>query len=149
MKRPVSAMAAPLRTRLLFNLELWVRARLMPFQVSRHSLQKALDLATPSGLTSYPGLPVSFIVHRVTRTARRPWLMRDRRCLRQGLLGFRFLREAGHDPVLYFGVAPNSICEEKLTAHCWIVINGKTVLGMPEMPLLTIYAYPELRDPCH
>ena len=148
MSRPASSIAFPRSTRLLFNLDLWLRARLMPFQLSRGSLETALKLATPRGPASYPGLPVSYIVGRVVRVARRPWLMRDRRCLRQGLLGFRFLREAGHDPRLYFGVNPASITDDRLAAHCWVDINGKTVLGMPETPLLTVYTYPEGRDSC-
>lgn len=148
MSRRATAMAAPLGTRLLFNLELWLRARLMPFQLSRDSLEKALKLATPVGPASYPGLPVSYIVDKVVRVARRPWLMRDRRCLRQGLLGFRFLREAGHDPRLNFGVDPGSIASNRLAAHCWVDVNGKTVLGMQEAPLLTVYIYPDGDDPC-
>ncbi len=149
MSRSASTMVIPLGARLLFNLELWVRARLMPFQVSRDSFEKALKLATSNRRAFYSGLPVSYITDRVVQTARRPWLMRDRRCLRLGLLGFRFLREAGHDPRLCFGVNPGSITDTKLAAHCWIDINGKTVLGMPETPLVTVYTYPEQPNSCH
>lgn len=136
-------MTAPsLTTRLLFNLDLWIRARLLPWQASRNSLDVVLKLATPAGSASYSGLPVSYVVRKVARTVRHPWLMRDRRCLREGVLGFRFLREAGYEPHLCFGVEPGSIAADRLSAHCWIDVAGETVLGAPHTPLLTVFVYP-------
>lgn len=129
-------------TRLLFSLELWIRARLLPWQVSRSSLEAALRLATPTSPASYPGLPVAYVVRKVARSVRHPWLMRDRRCLREGLLGFRFLREAGHQPSLCFGVAPGSVSSDRLSAHCWINVEGETVLGASNAPLLTVFVSP-------
>lgn len=141
-------MPAPLTTRLLFCLELWLRARLLPWQVPRGSLDQVLKLATFSGAPSYPGLPLSYVVRKVAHAVRHPWLMRDRRCLREGLLGYRFLRKAGYEPKLCFGVDPASVSADRLAAHCWVEVDGKTVLGASATPMLPILIHPEKDAPC-
>lgn len=136
-------MSVPLSRRFLFRLELWLRARLLPFRLARDlPLEDALRLATPRHPPAYPGLPVAYVAKRVARTVRRPWLMRDRRCLREGLLGFRFLREAGHDPLLHFGVDPASLGAPRLAAHCWVSVDGEIVLGPPRTQLIGLHVYP-------
>ena len=94
--------------RALFRVHLWLSARLMPVLVGRRDFERVLKLAPLQLSAPYRDLPWTYIVHRVKRTVRRPWLMRDRRCLREGLLGFRFLRMAGLDPELRFGVDARS-----------------------------------------
>mgnify|MGYP003678515736 CR=1 FL=1 len=67
--------------------------------------------------------------------------MRSRRCLRQGVLGFRYLRLAGHDPKLHFAVAPASINTPQPRAHCWISLDGETVLNPPSEPMIDLFIY--------
>lgn len=130
----------PSRTgRLRFKIELWIRARLLPLQLRRVSLEKALERANPATLSTYSGLSVAYVVTRVQRTLRRPWLMRDQRCLRQGILGFRFLRAAGHDARLHFGVVESSLSAERIAAHCWVTVEGETVLGGQEADFVPIH----------
>ncbi|TIS71759.1 MAG: hypothetical protein E5W99_27790, partial [Mesorhizobium sp.] len=69
-----------------------------PVLVARRDFESVLKLAPLQLPTPYRGLPCSYVVGRVNRTVRHPWVMRDRRCLREGLLGFRFLRMAGFNP---------------------------------------------------
>jgi hypothetical protein len=58
--------------------------------------------------------------------------MRDRRCLREGLLAFRFLSMAGYGPVLRFGVQRGSAARgQRLSAHCWIEVENETMLNPP------------------
>ena len=114
--------------RLRFGVSLWLAARLLPFRVAHKPLQQVLGIADPSALR-FPGLPHEYITARVMRTTRRPWLMRKRPCLRQGLLGCRFLAEAGYAPELHFGIDGDSIGTHRLSAHCWVCINGKPVLN--------------------
>jgi hypothetical protein len=67
--------------------------------------------------------------------------MRARRCLREGLLGFRFLRLAGFYPVLHFGVEPESVAAEHLRAHCWITLADSCVLNPPSETMVRLFSW--------
>ena len=125
-----------------FRPNLWISARLLPLLVVGRSLGQILAMATPdkSELT-YPGLPAGEIVKAVKRVAARPWLMRDRRCLREGLLAFRFLRLAGHRPVLHFGVAPATLGEKRPRAHCWVSLDGDIILNPSTEPMVELFSH--------
>jgi hypothetical protein len=64
--------------------------------------------------------------------------MRDRRCLREGLLAYRFLRSAGYSPDLVFGVDPRSLDGPKPDAHCWIRLDGRDVFNPPKQPMTIV-----------
>jgi hypothetical protein len=128
--------------RALFRAHLWLSARLMPAFVGRRDFAGVLKLAPLQSSTPYRDLPWTYIVHRVNRTVRRPWFMRDRRCLREGLLGFRFLRMAGLDPDLHFGVDAKSMHEPRLSAHCWVCLDGKPVVSDSQPGMVEIYRHP-------
>jgi hypothetical protein len=115
-------------------------ARLLPSRVANKPLQKVLEMAEPTSLR-FAGLHHDYITERVLRATRRPWLMRDRRCLRQGLLGCRFLAEAGYAPELHFGIDGDSIGTHRLAAHCWVCIQGKPVLNdrIKDMPTILVH----------
>ena len=115
-------------TRLRFGVSLWIAARLLPLRVARKPWRRVLTMADPSSIR-FAGLHHDSIPARVLRATRRPWLMRDRPCLRQGLLGCRFLAEAGYAPELHFGINGDSIGTHRLSAHCWVCINGTPVLN--------------------
>jgi hypothetical protein len=128
--------------RALFRAHLWLSARLMPAFVGRRDFEGVLKLAPLQLPTPYRDLPWTYIVQRVNRTVRRPWFMRHRRCLREGLLGFRFLRMAGLDPDLHFGVDAKSMHEPRLSAHCWVCLDGKPVVSDSQPGMVEIYRHP-------
>ena len=125
-----------------FRVNLSVAARLLPAFVKRISLAETLRLATPSaGTTGYVELKPAEIVRAVVRATRRPWLMRDRRCLRQGVLAFHFLTLAGHRPVLHFGVVPSTMSMPRPRAHCWVSVQDFIILNPPMEPMVEILAH--------
>lgn len=128
--------------RALFRCHLWASARLLPILVANRSFEDVLKWAPLASSTPYRGLPAAYIVARVNRAVRRPWLMRDRRCLREGLLGHRFLRFAGFDPELRFGVDPKSLQSPRLSAHCWVCLDGKPVVSDSLPGMIEIYCHP-------
>jgi hypothetical protein len=121
-----------------FRLALWWDARTLPFRVSRDNLTEVLAIADGAVTPGLAGLPLADIIRRVKRTTRRPWLMTDRRCLREGLLAYRFLRAAGYKPELHFGVDRDSIREPSMRAHCWVVVGGEIVLNPPDPSMVTV-----------
>jgi hypothetical protein len=127
--------------RLRFRFVLWLAARLLPWRVAQHPLDRVLRLARPGG-PRFLGLPHEYIAKRILRTTRRPWLMRDRRCLRQGLLGQRFFAEAGYAPELHFGIEPRSIGTAQVSAHCWVCLDGRPALNdrLPNMKTILVHA---------
>ncbi|RRI01168.1 lasso peptide biosynthesis B2 protein [Mesorhizobium tamadayense] len=127
--------------RALFRTHLWLSARLMPALIGRRDFETVLKWAPLDAPTPYRGLPSAYIVTRVNRTVRHPWLMRDRRCLREGLLGFRFLRMAGFDPELRFGVDSKSMHAPRLSAHCWVCLDGKPVVSDSLPGMVEIYRH--------
>ena len=127
--------------RALFRCHLWASARLMPALIAGRSFEDVLKWAPLASSTPYRGLPAAYIVAHVNRIVRHPWLMRDRRCLREGLLGFRFLRMAGLDPELRFGVDASSMNEPRLSAHCWVCLDGRPVVSDSLPGMVEIYRH--------
>jgi hypothetical protein len=117
--------------RLRFKTALWLWARWVPVLAWRRDLQSLIDATAPSPRAPFRRLSADYIARRVRRATRRPVLMRERPCLREGLLGYRFLRLAGFEPELHFGVDPASVAAERLRAHCWVVLDGENVLSAP------------------
>jgi hypothetical protein len=128
-------------TKIRFRIALWCDARLLPFRVWRERpLAEVLSLARPPRRVSYAGLPIAYILKRVVKTTRRPILMRDRRCLRQGILAFRFMAAAGYNSELHFGVDRTSLAGS-IKAHCWLVHRGTTVLNPPNPTTVPIFVH--------
>ena len=122
--------------------EVWLAARLLPVLASHRSLDALLRLATPKRPSPrYAGIEAREIVDIVKRAARRPWVMRDRRCLREGLLAFRFLRLAGFHPELQFSIAPSSLSESRPRAHCRVELDGETILNPCPEPMADLFSY--------
>jgi hypothetical protein len=128
--------------RMRFRVALWTQARLMPVLIRHRDLNAVLVLAQARGHSRAP-MDAAYIIKHVRRTTRRPWLMRGNRCLRQGLLGFRFLSEAGFNPELHFGIDPNSMRAADLAAHCWIMVDGKPALSEPQPGMVTVLVHPQ------
>lgn len=126
--------------RLPFTLDLWIEARLLTL-FSRRPLEDLLRRATP-GTDDYPyALSVDQIVTAVKNSVARPWRMRGRRCLREGLLAFRYLHLAGHRPTLHFGIVPQTAATARPRAHCWVCVDNRIVLNPPEEPMVELFSY--------
>jgi len=123
-----------------FRVELWLAARLLPWRVTGKSFEQMLAMASPDGSVDLAGLPAEYVSRRV-RSVRRPWLMRDRRCLREGLLGFEFLRRSGYSPELHFAVDPASVSSDRISAHCWVCLDGKPIVGDRQGDQVTIFVH--------
>ncbi|MBN9075974.1 MAG: hypothetical protein BGN87_09265 [Rhizobiales bacterium 65-79] len=141
--RPATA-SATLATRAAFRLELWLRARLLPLRLAGHdTLAGMLALAEPAaGRRHFAGLPAAYVVRAVRRTLRHRVVMRGRPCLREGLLAYRFLAEAGYRPQLHFGVDPGIVASDRAVAHCWVTLDGATVIGGSQIPYVEIHVHP-------
>jgi len=135
--------------KLRFRIALWCWARVLPALVWRRDLTSLMALTKPAPRVPYRGLAAEYIVRRVKKTTRRPWLMRDRPCLRDGILAMRFLRLAGYEPTLHFGLDKNSVGADTLSAHCWVALNNKIMLNppTPSMIEILIYARDQLLPP--
>ena len=89
----------------------------------------------------YSAIPAPVIAALATSMTRRAWVMRDRKCLRQGLIGYRFLRKAGYMPELHFGISPDSLAKPKISAHCWVELDGLAVIGQSLEGMVTIHVH--------
>jgi len=125
-----------------FHANLWFAARFLPVFARRRELEPLLQMATPApDATAFSELAMDTIVEAVKASVARPWRMRGRRCLREGLLAFHFLSLAGYAPVLHFGVNTKSLKSTKPSAHCWVSVAGKIVLNAPAEPLHELFVY--------
>jgi hypothetical protein len=121
--------------RVVFTGHVWLSARILPLLVGRQDMNGVRRYTASPERMPYAGLSADYIIGRVVRASRRPWLMRDRRCLREGLLGFRFLSLAGYRPELRFGVDVKSAGRPTIKAHCWVCLGDRAIIGdrLPDM----------------
>ncbi len=126
---------------LRFRVALWFWARLLPVLAWERNLVSLLALARPGRATPYRGLSAEYIARRTKKATRRPWVMQDRPCLRDGVLAVRFLRLAGFAPTLHFGVDKESVSRDMLSAHCWVVLDQQTVLNPPTPSMVEVLVY--------
>lgn len=124
-----------------FRVDLWLAARSLPWRVAGKSFEEILAQASPEGRVDYAGFPAEYIARRVRKSVRRPWLMRDRRCLREGLLGFEFLLRSGYSPELHFAVDPASVSSDRISAHCWVCLDGEPIVGDRQGDQVTIFIH--------
>lgn len=133
--------APALMRRLRFRADVWLAARLLPFRLAGRSFEEVLKVVPAAPQPRYAGLPPDYISRTVQRVTRRPLLMRDRRCLRQGLLGFGYMAQAGLSPELHFAVERGSVPTGQLAAHCWVCLDGRPVLSDRTPDMVTIYVH--------
>jgi hypothetical protein len=125
---------------LMFRTELWFWARTLALRCRKsRDFSDIMKIADAGPARRYRGLAAPYIAHRSKRAARRPWVMRDRRCLREGILAYRFLTLAGIPAEMHFGVDRKSIGSAKLSAHCWVVADNMEILNPPEPSMVTIF----------
>jgi hypothetical protein len=117
---------------------IWLAARLLPLRAKRRPIEALLiDATPPAAFEPYRGVGAETIVEAVRATLARPWRMRGRRCLREGLIAFRFLRLAGHPAVLHFAVASRSP-EDRLRAHCWVTLGSAAIMNGPQEGMVSL-----------
>ena len=119
----------------------------MPVRIRGRDLARLIAQYEPGEKRSLTGLKTADILGAVRRATRHPWTMRDRRCLRQGLLAYRYLTLAGHRPELHFGLEKSSLADPRIRAHCWVVLDDGTVLNPPEDGMMTIFVYDGRNSP--
>ncbi|MEE9374728.1 MAG: lasso peptide biosynthesis B2 protein [Rhizobiaceae bacterium] len=113
----------------MLRADIWFHAKLMPLVLKFQSFSTMLNNADVANVDRYQGVPTEAISKLVIRSTHHPWFMRNRRCLRQGLIGYQFMRKAGYRPELHFGVEVESLDAPNINAHCWVVLDGKPVLN--------------------
>ena len=86
------------------------------------------DRLEPDHPPAPPSRPeeVERLIRRIDRLIRLGWPVVRRGCLVRGITRYRFLREAGVDAALCFGIGrlPG---EESFTGHCWLEMEGRAV----------------------
>ena len=126
----------------LLRLKLAVRtwAIWIPVFALGKDLQPLLARAAPRRRTPYEGLSVDTIARCCRKAVRRPILMADRPCLREGLLLNRFLAMAGFSPTLHFGVDRTSLNGPTVKAHCWIKL-GEQIFNPPDPNMVELFFF--------
>lgn len=124
-----------------FRVLLWFTARTMPLRIGGLDLAPLIAAYEPGEVRPLVGLAPDDLLVAIRRVTHHPWAMRDRRCLRQGLLAYRYLTMAGFCPALHFGVDRGSLADQRISAHCWIVLDGKVVLNPPSEGMVTMFVY--------
>ena len=135
------------------RLDRWLRSAILRLHVEALVLaipvlavvlpiRKLLEALTPKRvLRFYRGLEPHQIAAIVASRLRHPWLMRQTRCLRQGLAGYHLMRLAGIPAKLHFAVYPFD--HRRSSAHCWVVSRGACWSAEPERPSAVVLIYPE------
>ena len=127
-------------TLFLLHLHVGCLALLIPDASKLVPLRKLLAWMTPDRPARwYAGISEQDVVHLVQHRLAHPWRMRGRRCLREGLLCFYFLRLIGVPAELHFGVFVQPRGSE--LAHCWVVVHDRCVTLPPQDPYLLIYRH--------
>jgi len=121
---------------------MWIAARCLPVAIFFRSFSEMLQYAEAKVCNRYIGISADQIASAAINATRRPWIMRERRCLRQGLIGYRYLRKAGYQPQLHFGIDSRSVDQEHISAHCWVVLDGKSVINDALQGMSTILIHP-------
>jgi len=75
----------------------------------------------------------------------RPRHMKQRPCLREGLLLFHFLCLAGREPEVHFSVFDPPASRERLDGHCWVSLDGRAVSAPPSEPSVEMMRYRRFR----
>jgi len=133
----------PYLNKVVLKLEIWLRARMLPFQIGNRSLARVLRVAESDPIERLRGTDPDLISKYAIRLTRNPILMRNNQCLRTGVLGYTMLRRAGHEPQLWFGLEDKSLEQEALEAHCWVVLDGKSVIDDQHENMTVIHIHPQ------
>lgn len=113
--------------------ETWLRLHIGLFATATPLLVR-LPLGVLLRLTEGPGWFRPYrrwraeqIQAMVDRRLADPRMMRRRACLRYGLVLYHFLRLAGLDARLHFGLHPQADAADAMRAHCWVTLAGRPI----------------------
>lgn len=134
-------------TRGWFRARLWCEARLVPLRIAGKTLDQMLAMFEPRDSSALPRFPLDYVGRSVHWAVRAPLLMRNRRCLRSGLLGYEVLRQAGYAPQLHFSVDRGAANSVRVEAHCWVSIDGRPVVNAPNAGHVLLFSYPQQQRP--
>ncbi len=127
--------------RFLMRWHISLLALLLPDVTKRLPLRMILIWLTPARPSRlYHGLDEQIVLAMVRQRLARPWRMRGRRCLREGLLCLYFLRLIDVPAVLHFGVFQKVKGRE--VAHCWVVVRDRCVTPPPQQKFVPILIHP-------
>lgn len=124
--------------RLVFAVRAW--ALWIPFVARNSDLSIILARTSARPGKPFEGLSPATIWRCCHKAVKRPWLMHDRPCLREGLLLNRFLAMAGHQPTLHFGVDKTSLDAPAIRAHCWVRL-GDRIFNPPTSSMVEIHSH--------
>ncbi len=122
---------------LRLNIAIRIWALWIPLLARDANLTRLLARSTPPSRRPYAGFSAGTIWRCCHRAVKRPILMRDRPCLREGLLLNRFLILTGRNPVIHFGVDRASVGGPRIKAHCWVA-QGDRVFNPPSPSMIEI-----------
>ena len=131
---------AALTLPLLYS-SVWTAARWLPYAISGRNLSEILELMDKKSRKTFWKSTPEDISRAIDFATACPIFMRGRRCLRQGLLGYKFLKASGFTPELIFSVDKASVDTNCLRAHCWVEVNGQAVVGQPLDGHQILYVY--------
>lgn len=120
--------------------EIWSATITLPFWLYKKDFEATLKYFDVKNDVKFSNIDQVLICKCVGLTTRKPWLMRDRRCLRQSLLAMKFLRKANLAPTINFGVDINSMSSPSLSAHCWVEINNHPVMNDIMEDMIVVYS---------
>lgn len=126
----------------ILRMHIWIVALFVPLIVRLFSLKRVLGLATPPTWI-HPYTPVSCerIAELVRKRLERPWMMKRRACLREGLTLFHFLCLARQPAILQIGVFEPGPAGTRSHAHCWVTLNGRPLSHPPEAEVATVVTH--------
>jgi len=126
---------------LCLKTDIWLTARFVPAWIGWRDLAGILRVADARKSKLYAEIDAETIARLALAATCKHWIMRNRRCLRQGIVGYRFLTKAGFYPELHFGVGATSTATAKTPAHCWVVLNGKPIINDNLEGMATMYIH--------
>ena len=97
----------------------------VPFLLRRgpERMARLLEPSTPG--QSVDPASAEALARRIDRWLRAGWPLVRRGCLTRGITQYRFLRKAGFDVSLRFGVGE---INGRFEGHCWLVQDGRPFL---------------------
>ena len=117
-----------------FSFRVLAFAAVVPLLLRFVKLPQLGDRLEPDDPPAPPRDPaaVDRLIRRIDLLIRLGWPIVRRGCLVRGITRYRFLREAGIDTTLCFGIGrlPG---QESFTGHCWLEMDGRA-LAEPREP---------------
>jgi hypothetical protein len=134
----------------LFVLRVLAFAAAVPLWMRAVELPRLGDRLEPSGPPAPPRDPeeIERLIRRIDLVLRLGWPLVRRGCLVRGITRYRFLREAGVDASLCFGIG-HLPGYEGFTGHCWLELDGRALAEAREPGLFYAETYRLSPGPRH